>query len=86
MKRKHLATAVLLAFVGVSLAVRDPDGGSGSCGCVRPAPESSLSVHGIPVVIDGLPLIFEHLAKRGLEPGAGQRRNPAQNRPYLPRH
>ena len=50
--------------------VESPNGATGSCGCGQPAPEGSLSVNGTPVVINGLPLIFEHLAKRELEPGA----------------
>ncbi len=62
-----LATAPQTPALSV---VEGPPGATGSCGCGQPGPEGSLSIHGTPVVINGLPLIFEHLAKRGLEPGA----------------
>jgi hypothetical protein len=45
-------------------------GGSGACcACGSPSPEGTLDVGGKPVTVNGLPLIFEHLRKKGLRPG-----------------
>jgi hypothetical protein len=46
-------------------------GGSaaGACACGGQPTEGRLDVDGRPVVVNGLPLIFERLAQRGLDPG-----------------
>ncbi|MEI8373304.1 MAG: putative zinc-binding protein [Planctomycetota bacterium] len=41
------------------------------CACGRPSPDGKLEVNGKSVIINGLPLIFEHLQKNGLQPGNG---------------
>ena len=41
------------------------------CACGRPSPDGKLEVNGKSVIINGLPLIFEHLRKNGLQPGNG---------------
>jgi uncharacterized metal-binding protein len=41
------------------------------CACGGPSPEGKLEIDGKPVAINGLPLIFEHLRKKGLQPGEG---------------
>ncbi len=41
------------------------------CACGSPSPEGKLEVNGKPVTVNGLPLIFEHLRKKGLQPGDG---------------
>jgi uncharacterized metal-binding protein len=41
-----------------------------ACSCGSPAPAANLLVNGKTVSIDGLPLIFEHLRKQGLQPNA----------------
>jgi uncharacterized metal-binding protein len=38
------------------------------CACGGPSPEGTLDVCGKPIEIAGLPLIFQHLWKKGLEP------------------
>jgi uncharacterized metal-binding protein len=44
--------------------------GSGACcACGSPAPEGILEVGGKRVTVNGLPLIFAHLRKKGLQPG-----------------
>jgi hypothetical protein len=40
------------------------------CACSRPSQEGRLEIHGQPVAIAGLPLIFQQLQKKGLEPNA----------------
>jgi uncharacterized metal-binding protein len=37
------------------------------CACSGPSPEGKLEVNGKPVTVNGLPLIFEHLKKKGLQ-------------------
>ncbi len=39
------------------------------CACGSPSPEGTLEVGGKTVTINGLPLIFQHLNKKGLQPG-----------------
>jgi hypothetical protein len=39
------------------------------CACGAPSREGMLEIKGKPVAIAGLPLIFEHLRKKGVEPG-----------------
>ncbi len=46
-----------------------PQGTGVACSCGSPPPEGNLRIDGKVVTINGLPLIFEHLHKRGLEPG-----------------
>lgn len=41
------------------------------CACSSPSPEGKLEVGGKPVAVNGLPLIFAHLRKNGLQPGMG---------------
>ncbi len=49
-----------------------PAAGNGACcACGSPSPEGKLEVNGRPVTVNGLPLIFDHLRKKGLQPGAG---------------
>ena len=44
---------------------------TGSCACSRPSAEGALKIDGESVIINGLPLIFEQLRKKGLTPGDG---------------
>jgi hypothetical protein len=49
-----------------------PAAGNGACcACGSPSPEGKLEVDGKAVTINGLPLIFQHLEKKGLQPGNG---------------
>ncbi len=41
------------------------------CACGSPSPDGRLEVNGRPVTVNGLPLIFEHLRKKGLQPDIG---------------
>ena len=41
------------------------------CACGNPSPEGTLEVGGKAVTVNGLPLIFQHLEKKGLQPGSG---------------
>jgi uncharacterized metal-binding protein len=45
-------------------------GNGACCACGSPSPEGKLEVGGKPVAINGLPLIFQHLQKKGLQPGS----------------
>jgi hypothetical protein len=46
------------------------DAGDGACcACSRPSQEGKLEIKGNPVAIAGLPLIFQQLQKKGLQPG-----------------
>jgi hypothetical protein len=49
----------------------DSAAGGGRCSCGSPSPEGRLEVGGKAVTINGLPLIFQHLDKKGLQPGDG---------------
>jgi hypothetical protein len=40
--------------------------GAACCSCGSPSPEGNLQINGESVTINGLPLIFQHLAKKGL--------------------
>ncbi len=40
------------------------------CACSRPSQEGRLEIKGEPVVIAGLPLIFQQLQKKGVHPGS----------------
>jgi hypothetical protein len=46
-----------------------PTAGAACCACGGPSRDGSLEIKGKPVAITGLPLIFQHLQKKGLEPG-----------------
>ncbi len=46
-------------------------GAACGCSCGSPPPEGQLQIGGQVVTVNGLPLIFEHLQKRGLAPGEG---------------
>ena len=49
-----------------------PEQGNGACcACGSPSPEGKLEVSGKAVTVNGLPLIFQHLEKKGLQPGNG---------------
>ncbi len=41
------------------------------CSCGSPAPDGNLEINGKAVTINGLPLIFKHLRKKGLAPDGG---------------
>jgi hypothetical protein len=45
-----------------------PSSGTACCSCGGPSPEGGLEINGIAVTINGLPLIFEHLCRKGLPP------------------
>ena len=45
--------------------------GGARCSCGGPSPDGKLAVNGRSVTINGLPLIFQHLQKKGLQPGNG---------------
>ncbi len=46
-----------------------PATGAACCACSSPSQEGRLEIKGKPVAIAGLPLIFQQLQKKGLEPG-----------------
>jgi hypothetical protein len=48
-----------------------PAASSVGCACGRPSPDGKLEVGGKSIIINGLPLIFEHLRKNGLQPDNG---------------
>jgi len=43
--------------------------GGARCSCGGPSPDGTLAVNGRSVTINGLPLIFQHLQRKGLQPG-----------------
>ena len=45
--------------------------GAACCSCGGPSPVGELEVDGKPVTINGLPLIFQHLQKKGILPDDG---------------
>ena len=45
--------------------------GSACCACGSPSPEGTLEVDGKSVTVNGLPLIFQHLEKKGLQADDG---------------
>jgi hypothetical protein len=49
----------------------DSAGGGAGCACGGPSPDGKLTINGKSVTINGLPLIFDHLKKKGLQPGNG---------------
>jgi hypothetical protein len=46
-------------------------GNGACCACASPSPDGTLEVGGKAVAINGLPLIFQHLEKKGLQAGKG---------------
>ena len=48
-----------------------PAASAACCACGSPSPEGKLEINGKSVTISGLPLIFQHLQKKGLQPGNG---------------
>ena len=49
----------------------DSASGGARCACGSPSPDGKLTLNGKSVTINGLPLIFQHLQKKGLQPGNG---------------
>ena len=47
-----------------------PPAGAACCACGSPSQDGRLEIKGKPVAIAGLPLVFQHLQKQGLQPGA----------------
>jgi len=45
--------------------------GGARCSCGGPSPDGKLAMNGKSVTINGLPLIFQQLQKKGLQPGNG---------------
>lgn len=45
-----------------------PATGAACCACGSPSPDGTLEIKGKSVTINGLPLIFQHLQKKGLQP------------------
>jgi uncharacterized metal-binding protein len=48
-----------------------PQAASCGCSCGSPPPDGSLAINGKTMTVNGLPLIFDHLRKQGLQPGEG---------------
>ena len=48
-----------------------PVAGAACCACGGPSPDGKLTINRKSVTINGLPLIFDHLKKKGLRPGSG---------------
>jgi hypothetical protein len=61
----------LLASAPHSQESPAPAGAAVGCSCGSPPPEGNLQINGKVVTVNGLPLIFEHLQKQGLQPGQG---------------
>ncbi len=59
-----LTSSENMSSAGPSATARDAT----RCACGSPSPEGKLEVDGKPVFINGLPLIFQHLQKKGLSP------------------
>ncbi len=50
---------------------QSPAAAGTSCACGSPSFNGKLTIDGKAITINGLPLIFEHLRKKGLQPGGG---------------
>jgi hypothetical protein len=50
-----------------------PAAAGACCACGSPSPDGKVNIGGQPVTINGLPLIFDRLKKKGLQPGGGSR-------------
>jgi len=61
----------LAAQVTPAEANEDSAAGGARCSCGSPSPDGKLAMNGRSVTINGLPLIFQHLQKKGLQPGNG---------------
>ena len=61
----------LMAPGTVAEANADSAAGGACCSCGSPSPDGELAINGKSVTINGLPLIFQHLQKKGLQPGDG---------------
>lgn len=48
-----------------------PAASAACCACSSPSPDGKLEIKGKSITINGLPLIFQHLQKRGLHPDNG---------------
>ena len=48
-----------------------PADGAACCSCGSPSPDGKLAVNGKSVTINGLPIIFQHLQEKGLQPDDG---------------
>ncbi|MEN6452158.1 MAG: putative zinc-binding protein [Thermoguttaceae bacterium] len=68
---EHIAAEVdaLAALTGrqEQRDISQPDGAC--CACSKPSEDGRLEIKGQPVAVAGLPLIFQHLKKKGLHPG-----------------
>ncbi len=60
----------LLASAPQSESVESPPRSAGTCCCGSPPPQGKLEIKGKTVSVNGLPLIFQHLHKGGLNPGS----------------
>jgi uncharacterized metal-binding protein len=58
----------LLSSIPQPEPVEDTGADLCACSCGAPAQEITLKINGEPVAVKGLPQIFEHLQKQGLEP------------------
>jgi hypothetical protein len=50
---------------------KTPATSAACCACGSPSPDGKLEINGKSITISGLPLIFQHLQKKGLQPGNG---------------
>jgi len=59
----------VLTISGPSIEPNEaPPPGAACCSCGGPSPQGDLEINGRSVTINGLPVIFEHLRKKGLPP------------------
>ena len=72
-----VAERIAAAVDGLATAARDspsaegPQAASCGCSCGSPPPDGNLKIGGKTIAVAGLPLVFDHLRKQGLEPGEG---------------
>jgi hypothetical protein len=59
----------LMATEVQSQTNESPAAGAACCACGSPAPDGKLEINGKSVTIIGLPIVFQHLQKKGLQPG-----------------
>jgi uncharacterized metal-binding protein len=61
-----------LSAQGTPAETKEGSAPSGArCSCGGPSPDGKLAMNGKSVTINGLPMIFQHLQKKGLQPGNG---------------
>jgi hypothetical protein len=60
-----------LTALGAPLEATEPRAPGARCACGSPSPDGKLVINGKSVIVNGLPLIFEHLWKKGLQPDDG---------------